>query len=72
MQVNMYSQSCPNCRSRLGFKDCVPMIFRGFGICKQCLNPFQFKRQTIRIHAVISGVIVVILAKSVLDARLLE
>lgn len=48
------------------------MIFRGFGICKHCLKPFQVKRRTIRIHAVISGVIVVLLAKSVLDASLLE
>jgi len=48
------------------------MIYRGFGICKYCLKPFQVKRRTIRINGMISGIVVVLLAKSILNASLLE
>jgi hypothetical protein len=68
----MYSQSCPNCRARLNFRDCVPMVYRGFGVCKYCCKPFQVKRRTLKINAVISGIVVVVLARSILDASLLE
>jgi len=68
----MYSRNCPNCQAKLALKECAPIIFRGFSVCRHCNKPFQVKRQAIRINAIISGIIVVMLAKSTLDASLLE
>lgn len=48
------------------------MLYRGFGVCKCCNKPFQVKRRTLKINAVISGIVVVVLARSILDASLLE
>jgi hypothetical protein len=48
------------------------MLYRGFSVCKYCCKPFQVKRRTIRIHAAVTGAVIAIMARSMLDASLLE
>ena len=48
------------------------MLYRGFSVCKYCCKPFQVKRRTIRIHASILGCVIALMARSIMDASLLE
>ena len=68
----MYRQTCPNCRAGLGIKDCAPILYRGFGVCKYCLKPFQVKRKTIHLHAAILGAVIGIMGRAILDASFVE
>lgn len=48
------------------------MLYRGFSVCKYCRKPFQVKRRTIHIHAAVTGCVIGIMARSMLEASILE
>lgn len=48
------------------------MLYRGYGVCKHCLKPFQVKRKTIHLHAAFLGTVIGVTARAALGASILE
>ena len=59
----MAHKNCPHCKRLLKLSECMGLIYRAYDVCKYCQKPFQVKRTTVQINAIIFATLIGLLAR---------
>lgn len=57
----MAHKNCPYCNRKLKLSECLGLLYQYYDVCKYCQKPFQIKRTTIQVNAIVFAIIIGVL-----------